>query len=145
MRIASPNPKEPTKITVLGYEFNVLPTAMQTVSQFQPGDQITLLLTEDNQVAGAVEASGNTATGNAIGIAKVSSGSATVDLLCGIQVKGSVSLSASDAERLERPAGAGLLQPEGRPVPDPPDGRRLRRAECGGAQAGQPEAGGQCD
>lgn len=55
-----PNPKEPTKITVLGYEFNVLPTAMQTVSQFKPGDQITLLLTEDNQVAGAVAASGNT-------------------------------------------------------------------------------------
>jgi len=54
-----PNPKEPTKITVLGYEFNVLPTAMQTVSQFKPGDQITLLLTEDNQVAGAVAASGN--------------------------------------------------------------------------------------
>ena len=51
-----PNPKEPTKITVLGYEFNVLPTAMQTVSQFKPGDQITLLLTEDNQVAGAVAA-----------------------------------------------------------------------------------------
>ena len=95
-----PNPKEPTKITVLGYEFNVLPTAMQTVSQFKPGDQITLLLTEDNQVAGAVAASGNTATGNAIGIAEVSSGSATVDLLCGIQVKGSVKLSASDVERL---------------------------------------------
>ena len=96
----SPNPSEPSKITVLGYEFNVLPSAMQTVSQFRPGDQITLLLTEDNQVAGAVEASGNTATGNAIGIAEVSSGSATVDLLCGIQVKGSVSLSASDVERL---------------------------------------------
>ena len=96
----SPNPSEPSKITVLGYEFSVLPSAMQTVSQFRPGDQITLLLTEDNQVAGAVEASGNTATGNAIGIAEVSSGSATVDLLCGIQVKGSVSLSASDVERL---------------------------------------------
>ena len=95
-----PNPSEPTKITVLGYEFNVLPSAMQTVSQFRPGDQLTLLLTEDNQVAGAVEATGSTATGNAIGIAEVSSGSATVDLLCGIQVKGSVSLSASDVERL---------------------------------------------
>ena len=96
----SPNPNEPSKITVLGYEFNVLPSAMQTVSKFRPGDQITLLLTEDNQVAGAVEATGTTARGNAIGIAKVSSGSATVDLLCGIQVKGNVSLSASDVERL---------------------------------------------
>ena len=96
----SPNPSEPSKITVLGHEFNVLPSAMQTVSKFRPGDQITLLLTEDNQVAGAVEATGSTATGNAIGIAEVSSGSATVDLLCGIQVKGSVSLSAGDVERL---------------------------------------------
>ena len=96
----SPNPSEPSKITVLGHEFNVLPSAMQTVSKFRPGDQITLLLTEDNQVAGAVEATGTTASGNAIGIAEVSSGSATVNLLCGIQVKGSVSLSASDVERL---------------------------------------------
>lgn len=139
-----PNPKEPTKITVLGYEFNVLPTAMQTVSQFKPGDQITLLLTEDNQVAGAVAASGNTATGNAIGIAR------------GLQRKRhggpalrhpGEGLGQSLRQRCgaaERPAGAGLLQPEGRPVPDPPDGRRLRRAECGGAQAGQPESGGQC-
>ena len=96
----APNPSEPSKITVLGHEFNVLPSAMQTVSKFRPGDQITLLLTEDNQVAGAVEATGTTASGNAIGIAEVSSGSATVNLLCGIQVKGSVKLSASDVERL---------------------------------------------
>ena len=96
----SPNPEEPSTITVLGHEFNVLPSAMQTVSKFRPGDQITLLLTEDNQVAGAVEATGTTASGNAIGIAEVSSGSATVNLLCGIQVKGSVKLSASDVERL---------------------------------------------
>ena len=96
----SPNPSEPSKITVLGHEFNVLPSAMQTVSKFRPGDQITLLLTEDNHVAGAVEATGTTASGNAIGIAEVSSGSATVNLLCGIQVKGSVKLSASDVERL---------------------------------------------
>ena len=32
---------------------------MQSVSKFRPGDQITLLLTEDNQVAGAVEATGH--------------------------------------------------------------------------------------
>ena len=96
----SPNPNEPSKIKVLGYEFSVLPTAMQSVSQFRPGDQITLLLTEDNQVAGAVEATGTTATGNAIGIAKVSGSSATVDLLCGIQVQGNVTVSASEAENL---------------------------------------------
>lgn len=96
----SPNPEEPSTITVLGHPFDVLPTAMQSVSKFRPGDQITLLLTEDNQVAGAVEASGTSAGGNAIGIAKVSGGSATVDLLCGIRVEGSVTLTGSSAERV---------------------------------------------
>ena len=66
-------------------KLNVLPTARETLSRFQPGDQITLLLTEDNQVAGAVEAVGSVGTSNAVGIARsVSSGSATVDLLCGL-------------------------------------------------------------
>ena len=96
----SPNPEEPSTITVLGHPFDVLPTAMQSVSKFRPGDQFTLLLTEDNQVAGAVEASGTSAGGNAIGIAKVSGGSATVDLLCGIRVEGSVTLTGSSAERV---------------------------------------------
>ena len=95
----SPNPQEPSKIQVLGHEFDVLPTAMQSVSSFRPGDQITLLLTEDNQVAGAVKPSGTTAAGNAIGIARASGGSATVDLLCGIRVEGT--LSGSNAERFD--------------------------------------------
>lgn len=74
-----PNPEEPSAITVLnGTELTVLPTAMESLSAFKPGDTMTLLLTEDGQVAGAV-ASDSTARGNAVGI--VSGG--TVQLLCG--------------------------------------------------------------
>lgn len=97
----SPNPQEPSKITVLGYEFNVLPTARETISKFKPGDQLTLLLTEDNQVAGAVAAQGNVAAGNAVGIAtSVTTSQATVELLCGITVKGKVAISQGQAEML---------------------------------------------
>lgn len=84
-----PNPKEPSSITVLGgLELTVLPTAMESLSKFKPGDQMTLLLTEDGQVAGAVEASGSTARGNAVGIVR----DGTVQLLCGtakLEVKSS--------------------------------------------------------
>ena len=78
-----PNPKEPTKTTALGHEFPVLPTAMESAARFKPGDKMVLLLTEDNQVAGAVEE--GRVSGNALGIAK-SDGSA--ELLCGITVSG---------------------------------------------------------
>lgn len=94
----APNPEEPETITVLGHKFNVLPTARQSVSQFRPGDQFTILLTEDNQVAGAVKSGSGGASGNAMGIARVSGGEATVNLLCGITVKGSFS---GDAERVD--------------------------------------------
>lgn len=102
-RSASPSPQEPETITVFDdLQLNVLPTARETLSKFKPGQQITLLLTEDNQVAGAVEASGGGAAGNAVGIARsVSEGSATVDLLCGLTVKGTTDLSAGAAERLD--------------------------------------------
>ena len=74
-----PNPAEPTTITVLnGTELTVLPTAMESLSAFKPGQRMTLLLTEDGQVAGAV-ATDSPAKGNAVGI--VSGGK--VQLLCG--------------------------------------------------------------
>ena len=74
-----PNPAEPTTITVLnGTELTVLPTAMESLSAFKPGQRMTLLLTEDGQVAGAVD-TGSSAKGNAVGI--VSGGK--VQLLCG--------------------------------------------------------------
>ena len=74
-----PNPAEPTTITVLnGTELTVLPTAMESLSAFKPGQRMTLLLTEDGQVAGAVD-TGSGAKGNAVGI--VSGGK--VQMLCG--------------------------------------------------------------
>lgn len=98
----SPNAKEPSKVTVLGHEFNVLSTAMASLSEFKPGDQITLLLTEDNQVAGAVKSGTSGAGGNAVGIVKsASAGSASVDLLCGIHVEGKANLSSSSAAQLQ--------------------------------------------
>jgi len=98
----SPNASAPTTVTVLGNPFKVLPTAADTLSKFSPGQQITLLLTEDNQVAGAVAATGDSgALGNAVGIARsVSASSATVNLLCGITVSGSTTLTAAEANRI---------------------------------------------
>nr|WP_326125653.1 S-layer homology domain-containing protein [uncultured Oscillibacter sp.] len=81
----APSPDEPEEITVLGHTFPVLPTARESVSKFKPGDQLTLLLTEGNQVAGAVEAKGSVASSNAIGIVREGG---RVDLLCGITLSG---------------------------------------------------------
>ena len=92
-----PSPKEPSSITVLGgMKLTALPTAAESLSKFKPGDQMTLLLTEDGQVAGAVEASGNTARGNAVGIVR----DGTVQFLCGTAKflsENDVDLSAYDA------------------------------------------------
>ena len=75
-----PSPREPSSITVLGgMKLTALPTAAESLSKFKPGDQMTLLLTEDGQVAGAVEASGTSARGNAVGIVR----DGTVQFLCG--------------------------------------------------------------
>ena len=93
----SPNPTEPTSITVMKHPFTVLPSAWDSLSKFKLGDQITLLLTEDNQVAGAI--SGN--SGNVLGIAtSVTSSKATVELLCGIKVEGTVAMSENTASQL---------------------------------------------
>lgn len=74
----SPNPTNPTKITALGHEFTVLPTAQASLAEFKPGQQMTLLLTADGQVAGAAKADG-TARGNAIGVVEAG----TVQMFCG--------------------------------------------------------------
>ena len=98
----SPNASEPSKVTVLGHEFDVLSTAMESLSAFKPGDQIILLLTEDNQVAGAVKPGTGGAGGNAVGIVKsASAGSASVDLLCGIHVEGKANISDTTAAQLQ--------------------------------------------
>ena len=74
-----PSPSAPVSIKVLGgTSFDVLPTAQQSLSKFKPGKTMTLLLTSDGAVAGAVE-NDYSARGNAIGIVSGSK----VQLLCG--------------------------------------------------------------
>jgi hypothetical protein len=94
-----PNTEAPTKVTVMGREFTVLAGAMASLSSFKLGDQITLLLTEDRQVAGAVPR--GTLQENAVGlVTALSAESATVELLSGLKVTGSVSISASQVTSL---------------------------------------------
>ena len=74
-----PSPSAPVSIKVLGgTSFDVLPTAQQSLSKFKPGKTMTILLTSDGAVAGAVEGD-YSARGNAIGIVSGSK----VQLLCG--------------------------------------------------------------
>lgn len=77
-----PNPSAPTRITVLGgTQLSVLPSALDTLSKFKPGDQVTLLLTSDGQVAGAAAPGGvNGARGNAMGVV---SESGSIQMFCG--------------------------------------------------------------
>ena len=74
-----PSPSAPVSIKVLGgTSFDVLPTAQQSLSKFKPGKTMTILLTSDGAVAGAVD-NDYSARGNAIGIVSGSK----VQLLCG--------------------------------------------------------------
>ena len=75
----SPSPSAPTTLTAMGREWSVLPTAAESLSKFKPGQQITLLLTADGQVAGAAAAD-NTVRSTAVAV--VNSGG-DVQLLCG--------------------------------------------------------------
>lgn len=88
----SPSPKEPMEITVLGgVKLNVLSSAMDSVAKHKPGSTMTLLLTEDGQVAGVAKGM----DANAIGI--VAGGQ--VQLLCG---SNRIALGAvSNAEEFE--------------------------------------------
>ena len=76
----TPSPSNPTTITVLGTELNVLPTAVESLSQFKPGQQMILLLTADDQVAGAVATNTSGARSNALAVVD---GSGNPQLICG--------------------------------------------------------------
>lgn len=77
-------PSAPTTIEVLdGTTFDVLPTAQQSLSKFKPGKTMTLLLTNDGAVAGAVEGD-YSVRGNAIGIV---GSDGTVQMFCGSTMK----------------------------------------------------------
>lgn len=73
----TPNPKTPTKITVVGQEMDVLQSAWDTIGNLKPGDNVSLLLTADGKVAGIVPAEGP-ARSTAIGTA--SSGGVSIFL-----------------------------------------------------------------
>ena len=77
----TPSPSNPTTVTVLGgTELNVLPTAVESLSQFKPGQQMILLLTADGQVAGAVATNTSGARSNALAVVD---GSGNPQLICG--------------------------------------------------------------
>jgi hypothetical protein len=63
---AYPSPNSPETVTVMGHKFTVLPSAQEYFEKLSVGSPITLLLTSDLRVAGAVEP--NTARGEAVGI-----------------------------------------------------------------------------
>lgn len=92
-----PNPQSPARITLLGQDFDVLPSAVDMLAAMRLGSQITLLLTADNQVAGAVSGT----VGNAVGIVTaLSENAATVRLLCGLTVTGDPELVSYQVEVL---------------------------------------------
>ena len=96
---AYPNPAAPSKVTVMGLELDVLPGAQADLAAFKVGEKVTFLLTTGGQVAGAV--SPDTAGSNAVGVAEISGGKATVKLLDGgLTLAGTITNGASSAESL---------------------------------------------
>ncbi|NLA85794.1 MAG: S-layer homology domain-containing protein, partial [Clostridiales bacterium] len=90
-----PNLSSPSKITVMGHEFPVLPSAIDSLAQYKLGQVITLLLTTDNQVAGAATGvSGSTAVGI---VSDITASKATVKLLNGLELTGDPRLTDSAA------------------------------------------------
>jgi len=85
---AWPSVGSPSKITVLGHEFPVLPSAIESLASCTLGKSITLFLTSDHQVAGA--SGSNQVMSTAIGIVEpdISIDKATVKLLNGLDLSG---------------------------------------------------------
>lgn len=102
-----PNLESPSKVTVLGAELPVMPMAMEDMSDFRLGDTVTLLLTSDGQVAGAVSASD--ARGDNIGVLeKLEGNTAQVTLLTGgIRLEGNCTGSNVQAGELVRVGSSG--------------------------------------
>ena len=106
-----PSPDAPVTIELLnGTSFNVLPTAVDMLSAYRPGQLVTFLLTADGQIAGAVDAdtasslktsakNANALRGNAV----IIGGADGARLLCGgmeIPVKCELPEGAGVAARL---------------------------------------------
>ncbi len=95
---ASPSPSSPTSITLMGQSFPLLSCAWNDFNSFQIGDRVTLLLTADGMVAGAVSA--DVVRSDAVGVASIEGTTATVTLLpSNLKVSGQV--SSGIAERYD--------------------------------------------
>ena len=88
-----PNRETPATITVMGHEFPVLSSAASDLSSFKIGDTITLLLSYNGQVAGAVEPS--VAKSTAVGTVK------SVDKDSGATVVTSINMVDASGKPLE--------------------------------------------
>jgi len=89
-----PNLESPSKVTVMGVEIPVLPMAADDMGNFKLGQTVTLLLTADRQVAGAVAS--NVTRGDNIGV--VLEGGQSVELLNGIVVSGKTTSDKVEGE-----------------------------------------------
>lgn len=94
----SPSPTSPETVTVMGAEFSVLDCAVADLASFRLGDAITLLLTEDNKVAGAVTP--DAVRGTVVGPVSLEGDIATVTLTFGVTVNGTVTLSEEAARTI---------------------------------------------
>lgn len=102
-----PNLQSPAKVTIMGKELNVMDMAIEDMSEFKLGQTVTVLLTADGQVAGAVDSS--KARGDNIGVVQeLKDGKATVSLLNGITVSGECSSTNVKDGELARVSSNGV-------------------------------------
>ncbi|MEG1878978.1 MAG: S-layer homology domain-containing protein, partial [Pseudoflavonifractor sp.] len=102
-----PSPVTPLEVTVLGAPLPVLSSAYADLANFKIGATITLLLTADGQVAGAVAPS--EAKSTTVGVADIKGITATVTPLADlrdaagapIKLTGELNLSANSAAKLQ--------------------------------------------
>ena len=103
----SPSPATPLSVTVLGATLPVLSSAYEDLARFKIGDIVTLLLTADGQVAGAVSSS--EAKSTTVGVVKMDGKYAVVTPLMDLRgpdgekitLKGETNLSDTSAAKLQ--------------------------------------------
>jgi hypothetical protein len=95
-----PNMDNPSKITVIGHEFPVLPSAAQSLSRYKVGQVLTFFFTSDLQIAGAEALASSSET--AIGVVQPgnTSTSATVKLINGVTLSGNPQMSDETAQKM---------------------------------------------
>lgn len=104
---ASPSPRTPLTVRVLGVNFTVLESAVEELAALQPGDRVTFLLTADGKVAGATKPDNN-AKSTLVGVVQEGStaAQATVKPILGLKDASGADITFSgsvnsSAEKLE--------------------------------------------